>query len=360
MTDTPPPSPEPRRLRRARDDRVVGGVCAGVARYFDIDPLLVRVGAVALAALGGAGVLLYLAALLLVPEDGAAGPVAPPRGRLLTILGVVLLVSAVGALLPDEPGYAWPFGLVLAAALAAALIVGARRAEGDGRDVAARLTRAALVGLACLVLFLGGALLAGTGHATLAAVLVIVVGAGLALLGALGRGGGEPILPALALALPVAAVSAAGIDLRGGTGDRMEHPATPAQVRPEYRLGAGRLVVDLRDARLPAGDLPLRMRVGLGEAVLLVPGDVCVATRARVGAGRAAAFDRASGGIDVDWRDEPPAPADRARVVLDADVGLGQVAVAHTLDGAERNGWGDQGRSAEANTGCGRGDVARG
>ena len=48
MESTTPeqPAPAPRRLLRSSTDRVLGGVCGGLARYFDIDPVLVRVVAV--------------------------------------------------------------------------------------------------------------------------------------------------------------------------------------------------------------------------------------------------------------------------------------------------------------------------
>ena len=95
-------APGPRRLYRSRGDRVIGGVCGGIAKYFDIDPVLVRVGAVALAFLGGAGILAYLAAVLLIPNEGEAGqpPEAPKRGMAIT--GVVLLVVAICVVLPFQ------------------------------------------------------------------------------------------------------------------------------------------------------------------------------------------------------------------------------------------------------------------
>src|SRR5689334_12191759 len=62
---------EPRRLYRSRHERIVGGVCGGLAEYFAIDPLIVRIIAVALVFAGGAGFLAYLAAWLLVPEADA-------------------------------------------------------------------------------------------------------------------------------------------------------------------------------------------------------------------------------------------------------------------------------------------------
>src|SRR5436309_2009590 len=75
----PAPVAEPRRLFRSRRDRVLGGVCGGLAEYFRIDPIIVRLGAVALVFAGGAGALLYLAALLLVPEEGGR-PLHERRG----------------------------------------------------------------------------------------------------------------------------------------------------------------------------------------------------------------------------------------------------------------------------------------
>ena len=62
-------APPARRLVRPRDGRVIGGVCAGIARYFNTDPVIIRIAAVVLALFGGAGVLLYIAALLLMPAE---------------------------------------------------------------------------------------------------------------------------------------------------------------------------------------------------------------------------------------------------------------------------------------------------
>jgi phage shock protein PspC (stress-responsive transcriptional regulator) len=57
-------------LHRCRERRMVAGVAAGMADYFDIDPTLVRIGFVALSFLGGLAVPLYLAGWLLIPEEG--------------------------------------------------------------------------------------------------------------------------------------------------------------------------------------------------------------------------------------------------------------------------------------------------
>src|ERR687893_154184 len=65
----PPPAGPPVRpqLRRSRTDKVIGGVSGGLAEYSGIDPLLWRVGFVALAFAGGTGVLVYLLLWLLMP-----------------------------------------------------------------------------------------------------------------------------------------------------------------------------------------------------------------------------------------------------------------------------------------------------
>ena len=63
----PTPSPRPE-LRRSGTDRMAGGVCGGLAEYSGIDPLLWRVGFVALTLAGGAGILVYLLLWVLMPS----------------------------------------------------------------------------------------------------------------------------------------------------------------------------------------------------------------------------------------------------------------------------------------------------
>src|SRR5687767_15933189 len=59
----------PRVLRRRGDDRVIGGVASGIADYFNVDPLLVRIGFVGLMVFNGLGLLIYLLGWLLIPTD---------------------------------------------------------------------------------------------------------------------------------------------------------------------------------------------------------------------------------------------------------------------------------------------------
>jgi len=57
-------------LRRAYHGRMLAGVAAGIADYFDVDVTLVRVAFAVFALLGGAGIPAYLACVLLIPEEG--------------------------------------------------------------------------------------------------------------------------------------------------------------------------------------------------------------------------------------------------------------------------------------------------
>jgi phage shock protein PspC (stress-responsive transcriptional regulator) len=344
LIQPPEPEPEPeqpkqRRMTRPRDDRVIAGVCSGLGRYFNVDPVLFRVGAVALVLFGGAGVLLYLAAIFLIPNDGEERPeMRRTRDRALAVVGVILLVVAAGTILSHGVFHiGWAFGPLLffgIVALGVWWLVSGERPRGGGRNIARSIAVGLGVMILCVALAIGGALLAGAGGGTAAAIAVIVAGAALA--GAALEGYGRLlILPALSLALPVAFVSAANIDLHGGAGDKLYTPTSAAQVQNNYRLGAGRLIVDLRQAKLTPGDHPLKLRLGVGEAVVLVPNNVCVATKSKVGVGVVDSFSRTNGGVDVNWSDEPAARLGNPRIVLDANVGMGRLAIGHYDESAD-------------------------
>ena len=103
-----------RRLERVNPGRFHGGVCAGLADYTGTDVGLVRLGAVALTILGGAGITLYLAGWLLLPARGAERSIAervwasrdrrPKRVYAAALLAILVVACsphavAVGALL---------------------------------------------------------------------------------------------------------------------------------------------------------------------------------------------------------------------------------------------------------------------
>jgi phage shock protein PspC (stress-responsive transcriptional regulator) len=74
------PTPPPRRLMRSSRDRYLGGVCGGLAQYLNVDATLIRLVAVVLTLSGvGLPAVLYLIALLLVPEGEQPGSPTPPR-----------------------------------------------------------------------------------------------------------------------------------------------------------------------------------------------------------------------------------------------------------------------------------------
>lgn len=56
-----------KRLYRSEKDRMIGGVCGGIAKYFDLDPVLIRVIAVVLLFISGAGLLAYLILWIIIP-----------------------------------------------------------------------------------------------------------------------------------------------------------------------------------------------------------------------------------------------------------------------------------------------------
>jgi phage shock protein PspC (stress-responsive transcriptional regulator) len=129
------PPPGPRRLRRRPDDGHIAGVCAGVAEYFDIDPVIVRIAAVVLL-FSGPGAFAYVLAWIFVPaEDGPAvhGAARSPidrKDRATQVFGVVLIVLAVSVFWGDwwSPARHWllPLGLM---ALGAWLLL---RRDADG------------------------------------------------------------------------------------------------------------------------------------------------------------------------------------------------------------------------------------
>ncbi len=58
-----------KRLHRSTKDRKVGGVCGGIAEYFNVDPLLIRILALVAVLCGGGGVPLYIILWVLIPND---------------------------------------------------------------------------------------------------------------------------------------------------------------------------------------------------------------------------------------------------------------------------------------------------
>ena len=188
------------------------------------------------------------------------------------LVGALLVLVGIGWLL-DAGGVGVPWRAVLPAALIA-------------------------VGLACVA----GAF-RGRQHAMMAVGVVLTV----------------------VLSVAVAADWDLGAPLAGGVGDRTERPATPAELAT-YELGAGDLLVDLRQLQLPPGTTAVEARVGVGELVVHVPSGVSVEIAARSGLGEVQVLGQQESGFGS--RIDTTADADGDRILrLDVRVGLGQVQV---------------------------------
>ena len=108
------------RLRRSVTDRKVAGVAGGLGRHLDVDPLILRVAFVVLVFFGGAGLILYGACWLLVPEDGAARAPFNLDERSRSVALIIVGVLAALALIGDSWGafwFPWPLAIVALIAL---------------------------------------------------------------------------------------------------------------------------------------------------------------------------------------------------------------------------------------------------
>jgi len=109
-----------RKLYRSRENRVIAGVCGGVAEYFRLDPVLVRIVWVLAVFVKGLGLLAYVLCWIIVPEkeeqtqdrpaEGPGAPLEAPSesntrlvlGAALIVLGCVLGIMAFVPFLSDR------------------------------------------------------------------------------------------------------------------------------------------------------------------------------------------------------------------------------------------------------------------
>lgn len=130
---------ESKKLVRSQEDRVIAGVCAGLAHHLEVDLVLVRLVFIALAFVNGLGVLAYLILWLVVPDESQRelegeevvranvsdiGQRARQLGSRLreapqgsVIIGVVLVALGAMFLLKQvvpwmTPGLVWPLALI--------------------------------------------------------------------------------------------------------------------------------------------------------------------------------------------------------------------------------------------------------
>jgi phage shock protein PspC (stress-responsive transcriptional regulator) len=387
MTTTPhevPPGPPPgdegprvtrdevRDLGRIRRtvgrDRKLAGVAGGLARHLDIDPVLLRVAFVVLVFFGGAGVLLYAACWLLLPEDGSQR--APlhldERNRTFALIGVGAL--ALLALLADSVGQ-WGFPWPLVAVAVVALIVltlldrdrkiaptappvphapdpvtGQFVPAPPGTAVAAPpayrppprnprkrgpilfwFTMAlSALGVGVLgILDLAGAPIADPAYPAL------VVGAcGVMLLvGAFyGRAGGLILVGLLASVGLLGATAAQEVD----GGDITRRPLTAGDVPSHLDNSAGEIILDLSDVQdLSALDgKHVELDADIGRIEVIVPEGVSVYVDANVeGLGHIELFGDERGGIGISDQINHYAGAGTPAISIEADISVGEIQV---------------------------------
>jgi phage shock protein PspC (stress-responsive transcriptional regulator) len=288
--------PEIRRLERSRSDRMLAGVSGGLARYFEIHPAVFRVGFVVLTLLGGAGILIYAAAALVMPDEGKGDSIATAalrnrRDRPWPLIGLGLLAVA-GAILLSRAVF-WPGGdawwLFL---IAGGLILWITRQptadpSADAKQLAAEDSRRVRRAFRRL----------GIAVAVIVATLVAAAAAFMAVFDVhLGRGIGE-----------------------------RDYVVTSAQeLDDSYRLGIGTLDLDLSRVRLPVGETHLEARVDVGDLRVIVPAHVSLRAHgeAKVGDVRIIGAHDDGRNADVDVSE-----TGTRVLVLDGHVGVGSIRV---------------------------------
>jgi phage shock protein PspC (stress-responsive transcriptional regulator) len=275
---------------------MLAGVSGGLARYFEIHPAVFRVGFVVLTLLGGAGILIYAAAALVMPDEGKEDSIATAALRnrrdrpwpliglgLLAVAGAILLSRAT--LWPD--GDSWWLFLV-----AGVVILWLTRNPSDGGTTEAK-ELAASDSRRMRRLFRG----IGITLATLVALLAIAV-----------------------------AVFVAVFDVHPGRGigDRQYVVTTPQELKDEYRLGIGSMELDLSKMRFPAGVTEVDARIDVGDLQVILPPGVTLRGYGEARAGRVDFL----GNVDEGWNSDVDLAGTGARVLdLTAHVGAGSIRV---------------------------------
>lgn len=297
-------------LYRSTGDRMLFGVCGGIAERYGFEPLLVRLAFVATLVIGGSGALFYVAAALLIPP--APGPVGPDRrsgpavGAASGVLRVLVTISAAIGVLAG-----------LAAVAAVSL---------------------------CLTAFFG---------AWPVALLLLVVAVLLVVSARSRTATASFLVLALALAVPATAATLSDVEVDRTFGERSYRPGTLAVAERGYRLGFGELTLSLRSLPLESGDrvrIPVHMDAGQIRVLLPESGCVAYTVRTRLTAGDTEVFSNLGtadgfGELDSTIEIDPPRDRDdrRPRVTLDLETRFGEIVVGRTQASLSMTGEGGSG-----------------
>ena len=117
-----------------------------------------------------------------------------------------------------------------------------------------------------------------------------------------------------------------------GAGERLFQPQTLSQVRDEYRLGAGELLIDLSAVDFEGETREVEAKVGFGELIVVVPDDINVKVGAQVGAGEVDFFHRVQGGLGINEDARFTGRRREGTLELDTQVGFGEVTLRRAND----------------------------
>jgi phage shock protein PspC (stress-responsive transcriptional regulator) len=361
MTETTtaaPPTGASRTLYRDPDDRMFAGVCAAIGRYTDTDPVIWRIVTVVLLVFGGSGGVLYLLGWLLIPKRAADGSIPETwigrRGHRLrpTTIAIVALIALV-VLGGFDDGRA-------VAAIAVLAVVGylvhRDRQAGLGVPVSAAApetvpweppppyvrvprerSRLGLLTVSLTAIVTGAlvwAALAGVDALTpgrITAVALLIVGAGLVVGTWYGRARwliAVGILLSLGVGTAVAA-DVTGATLHGGLGER-RWVVADAGNDPTFALGIGEATLDLTSLPADGSPIVVHSKVSLGHLIIVVPDDVPIRVHAVLKIGDLTEFGTSL--VSSEHRIERTrsyGPVGDPRVLVEANVGTGQIEVRH-------------------------------
>jgi phage shock protein PspC (stress-responsive transcriptional regulator) len=314
-----------KRLERSRSDWMLAGVCGGLARYFDIHPAFYRVGFVVLSLIGGAGILVYAAAALVIPDEGKEDSIASAalrnrRERPWPLIGLGLIAVA-GAVLLSRVRL-WPAG-DLAWILLLLLGVTVIWASRDRRAATLAEEAAATSGSAGSV---APEEAAAASTASAAAPTASAPRRPRRVLRAVAVAVGS--LVALVLVLGAVFATVFHVHVGRGIGNRAYVPTTVEDLHRSYRLGIGDLRVDLSRVRLPVGETRVKARVDVGDLRVVVPADAKVRLRGEAQLGYVNLLGLTDDGHNA--RESVDETGQRV-LVLDTHVGVGSVRVTRAV-----------------------------
>ena len=355
MTETPPQDRvdtdhlrDYSQLRRSLTDRKIAGVAGGLGRHLNIDPTIIRVAFVVLAFFGGAGILLYAAFWLFVPEDGQdQAKIATSPG---TRNAVLLVAAAIAALLLlgdgwGNPDFPWPL-LVVGVVVLLLLLnrgksVSTTYPPGTGtypvqQPPAPRPDRGPLLfwpTVALLAVALGTLGLldvpgSGIPDAAYPALALTVIGLMLVVGAWFGRPGG---LILLGVITSVVLVGTSVAEPRF-EGDRVldETPTTAVQVEDSYFVPAGQIRLDLsniRDVERLDGRT-IEVEANAGEIVVTLPDNLDVDVDADVAvAGEVTILGEQRGGTGVTMNRQIDGGDASPEIHLNLDLVVGSIEV---------------------------------